>query len=94
LKKFDLTQRTGIVLAEFQKAELAVKVNSKNATVLLALKKAAPWSAIRGGGDEHPDDSPDTEREGGGKHYTVNKLRNKDSGGLFPFLSPSQQFDL
>jgi hypothetical protein len=24
----------------------------------------------------------------------VNKLRNADSGGLFPFLPPSQQFDL
>jgi hypothetical protein len=42
LKKFGLIQKIGIVLVEFRKAELAVKVNPKNASVSLVLKKLAP----------------------------------------------------
>jgi type IV secretion system protein VirD4 len=49
LKKFGLTQRTGIVLAEFQKAELAAKVNPQNASISLVLKKAAPLVCHSGG---------------------------------------------
>jgi type IV secretion system protein VirD4 len=49
LKKFGLTQKIGIVLAEFQKAELAAKVNPKNASVSLILKKPAPLVCHSGG---------------------------------------------
>jgi type IV secretion system protein VirD4 len=49
LKKFGLTQKTGIVLAEFQKARLTAKVNPKNASLSLVLKKAAPLVCHSGG---------------------------------------------
>jgi type IV secretion system protein VirD4 len=49
LKKFGLTQKTGIVLAEFQKARLAAKVNPKNASVSLILKKPSPLVCHSGG---------------------------------------------
>lgn len=49
LKRFGLTQKTGIVLAQFQKAELRAKINPKNASVSLALKKSAPLVCHAGG---------------------------------------------
>jgi hypothetical protein len=42
LKKFGLTQRTGIVLAEFQKAELAAKVNPQAEAPSARLHLAGP----------------------------------------------------
>ena len=41
LKKFGLTERTGVVLAEFQKAIVYAKINPKNSSIQLSLKKAA-----------------------------------------------------
>jgi len=49
LRKFGLTQKTGIVLAQFQKADLRSKINPKNASVSLILKKSAPLVCHAGG---------------------------------------------
>jgi type IV secretion system protein VirD4 len=49
LKQFGLTQKTGVVLAQFQKAELQSKINPKNASVSLRLKKEAPLVCHAGG---------------------------------------------
>jgi type IV secretion system protein VirD4 len=49
LKKFGLTSTTGVVLAEFQKAELDFSVNPKNSSVSLKLKKPAPLVCHQGG---------------------------------------------
>jgi hypothetical protein len=39
LRKFGLTKMTGIVIAQFQKADLLAKINPKNASLSLFLKK-------------------------------------------------------
>jgi type IV secretion system protein VirD4 len=49
LKKFGLTQKTGVVIAEFQKAVLDAKINPKNASISLVLKKDAPLVCHSGG---------------------------------------------
>jgi type IV secretion system protein VirD4 len=49
LKKFGLTQKTGIVIAQFQRAELKAKINPKNASLSLILKKSAPLVCHSGG---------------------------------------------
>jgi type IV secretion system protein VirD4 len=49
LKKFGLTQKLGVVLAEFQKAEVLAKVNPENASISLNLKKPAPLVCHAGG---------------------------------------------
>jgi type IV secretion system protein VirD4 len=49
LKKFGLTQRTGVVLAQFQKADLQAKINPRNASASLFLKKQAPLVCHAGG---------------------------------------------
>jgi type IV secretion system protein VirD4 len=49
LKKFGLTQDMGVVLAQFQKADLDFKVNPLNASVSLKLKKEAPLVCHAGG---------------------------------------------
>jgi type IV secretion system protein VirD4 len=49
LKKFGLTQKTGIVIAQFQRAKLWSRINPKNASVSLYLKKEAPLVCHAGG---------------------------------------------
>jgi type IV secretion system protein VirD4 len=49
LKKFGLTEKVGIVLAQFQKAELTSRINPKNASTSLYLKKTAPLVCHAGG---------------------------------------------
>jgi type IV secretion system protein VirD4 len=48
-KKFGLTQKYGVVLAEFQSAEVRAKVNPDNASISLNLKKPAPLVCHAGG---------------------------------------------
>jgi type IV secretion system protein VirD4 len=49
LKKFGLTQASGVVLAEFQSAKLDFRVNPKNSSISLKLKKPAPFVCHQGG---------------------------------------------
>jgi type IV secretion system protein VirD4 len=49
LKKFGLTQTTGVVLAQFQSAVLDFKVNPKNSSISLKLHKPAPLICHEGG---------------------------------------------
>lgn len=42
LKKFGLIEKTGVVLAQFQKADIRAKVNPKNSSIQLSCKKNAP----------------------------------------------------
>jgi type IV secretion system protein VirD4 len=49
LKKFGLTQNSGVILAQFQKASLDFSVNPKNSSVSLKLKKPAPLVCHQGG---------------------------------------------
>jgi type IV secretion system protein VirD4 len=49
LARFGLTQKTGVVLAEFQKAELGANINPENASISLSLKKNAPLVCHAGG---------------------------------------------
>lgn len=48
IKKFGLSERHGVVLAEFQKADVRAKVNPKNTSIQLSLKKQAPLICIAG----------------------------------------------
>lgn len=48
IKKFGLSEKRGIVLAEFQKADVRAKVNPKNTSIQLSLKKLAPLICIAG----------------------------------------------
>jgi type IV secretion system protein VirD4 len=49
LKKFGLTQEHGVVLAEFQRADVRARVNPENASISLSLKKPAPLVCHAGG---------------------------------------------
>jgi type IV secretion system protein VirD4 len=49
LKKFGLTQTSGVVLAQFQEAVLDFKVNPKNSSISLTLHKQAPLVCHQGG---------------------------------------------
>jgi type IV secretion system protein VirD4 len=49
LKKFGLTQVSGVVLAQFQSAVLDFKVNPKNSSISLKLHKQAPLVCHEGG---------------------------------------------
>jgi type IV secretion system protein VirD4 len=49
LKKFGLTQKLGVVLAEFQNADVRARVNPENASISLHLKKPAPLVCHAGG---------------------------------------------
>jgi type IV secretion system protein VirD4 len=49
LKRFALTRKQGIVLAQFQKANLSYKVNPENGSVSLIQKKTAPLICHAGG---------------------------------------------
>ena len=48
IKKFGLSEKRGVVLAEFQKADVRAKVNPKNTSIQLSLKKPAPLICIAG----------------------------------------------
>lgn len=48
IKKFGLSEERGIVLAEFQKADVRAKVNPKNTSIQLSLKQLAPLICIGG----------------------------------------------
>lgn len=48
IKKFGLSEERGIVLAEFQKADVRAKVNPKNTSIQLSLKQLAPLICIAG----------------------------------------------
>ena len=48
IKKFGLSEKRGVVLAEFQKADVRAKVNPKNTSIQLSLKKLAPLICIAG----------------------------------------------
>ncbi len=48
IKKFGLSEKRGVVLAEFQRADVRAKVNPKNTSIQLSLKKLAPLICIAG----------------------------------------------
>lgn len=48
IKKFGLSEERGIVLAEFQKADVRAKINPKNTSIQLSLKQLAPLICIAG----------------------------------------------
>jgi type IV secretion system protein VirD4 len=49
LKKFGLTEASGVILAQFQRASLDFAVNPKNSSISLKLKKPAPLICHQGG---------------------------------------------
>jgi type IV secretion system protein VirD4 len=49
LKKFGLTQEHGVVLAEFQRADVRARINPESASISLRLKKPAPLVCHAGG---------------------------------------------
>lgn len=48
IRKFGLSEKRGVVLAEFQKADVRAKVNPENTSIQLSLKKPAPLICIAG----------------------------------------------
>lgn len=48
IRKFGLSEKRGVVLAEFQKADVRAKVNPKDSSIQLSLKNLAPLICIAG----------------------------------------------